>query len=684
MRGDSGWYLVFDDDDPSCRRTLEALLALGDGGFGVRGSREELDPYAVPLVLADGVYAGIGEGEHLMAGPWPLTLDLPSALPSRWVLDLRSATLARELRTPAGSVRTLRFLAAGHRGLLLLRVEGALAGEAAAAPLVRQVTERRIDSGVVDGRRWARTIGEHGGIAVTVAQRDASGGNGGRAVERVAAFTASPERAPAVRDTLGALLQAEDLGFDRLLADHRRAWERRWDDVDVEIPDDPDAQLAARFALFHLWNSVCETGEAAVGARGMTGGAYAGHVFWDTDVFVLPAVATMSPRAAKAILRYRLRRLPQARRLAAARGLEGARYPWESATLGDDVTPPQGHIGGEWVPILTGQLEEHIVGDVAWAAAFYADWSGDDKFLAGQAQPLLLETARYWASRIRTDPDGTAHINHVIGPDEYHPVVDDNCYTNVLARGNLRRAAALDGGAPDARRWRELASRLVDGYDADARRHEQFAGFSRLEPVLAAEVAPPPFAADVLLGSGRVARSQLVKQPDVLMAHHLLPDEMRDGSLGEDVDYYLPRTTHGSSLSPAITAAVLARAGRPDAALPLLRVALRLDLDDLTGMTAGGLHLGTMGGVWQAIVFGFAGISVRGGAVSIRPQLPAAWSRLRLRVRCLGRYLLLDVRNDEVTLRTNRSIPVHETCDVVEVQREVTLVRRGDEWRVKA
>jgi trehalose/maltose hydrolase-like predicted phosphorylase len=153
-------------------------------------------------------------------------------------------------------------------------------------------------------------------------------------------------------------------------------------------------------------------------------------------------------------------------------------------------------------------------------------------------------------------------------------------------------------------------------------------------------------AADLLLGRERVAGSQLIKQPDVLMLYHLVPDQVEPGSLEPNIDYYGPRTTHESSLSPAITASVLARAGRPDEALAMLRTALALDVDDLTGTTGAGLHMANLGGVWQAIVAGFAGVRVRAGVMTVDPQLPEAWESLRLRFRCLGRRVQLEITRE--------------------------------------
>jgi trehalose/maltose hydrolase-like predicted phosphorylase len=352
------------------------------------------------------------------------------------------------------------------------------------------------------------------------------------------------------------------------------------------------------------------------------------------------------------MLEYRVRRLPAAREAARRLGRAGARFAWESAADGFDVTPASARLAtGELVRIRTGELEEHIVGDVAWAAACYLDWTGDADFAAGSGRDLFVETARYWASRIRFESDGRAHIYGVIGPDEYHEPVDDNAFTNVLARWNLRRAAACDGvDEREQASWLAIADALVDGYDRASGIYEQFAGFFDLEPLVIKDIAPRrPIAADLLLGPERTAGAQVLKQADVLMLHHLLPDEVAARSLVPNLDFYEPRTAHGSSLSPAIHAAVLARAGRYRHALEALRIAARMDLDDLTGSTAGGLHLATMGGLWQALATGFAGIRPRGDRLLVDPRLPPEWSALELALCFRGDPLRLRVGRDGVT-----------------------------------
>ena len=481
-------------------------------------------------------------------------------------------------------------------------------------------------------------------------------------VDRLAAYAADERAAGA------ALAAAEDTGFEHLLVEHRAAWARRWATADVVVEGDPDLQLAIRFALFHLMASVAEDGEAAVGARGLSGRGYRGHVFWDSDVFVLPFLAATHPPSARAMLEYRIRRLNAARTNAARLGYAGARFPWESAEDGLDVTPTHAHLPtGEIARIRTGEAEEHITADVVWAAATYVDWTGDEEFARGPARELFVETARYWASRVRV-VDSRAHLYGVIGPDEYHEPVDDNAFTNVMARWNLRRGAELVENAEERATWLAIADALVDGYDPMSGLYEQFAGFFRLEPLVIADVAPRrPIAADLLLGRDRTAAAQVLKQADVLMLHQLVPDEVAPGSLLPNLDFYEPRTAHGSSLSPAIHAGLFARAGRFREALRALRIAARIDLDDLTGSTASGLHLATMGGLWQALVFGFAGVRPRGDSLVVDPRLPPEWGALELNLCFRGSPLRLRIDRSGVELAAGDELELRRREGMTEV-----------------
>ncbi len=661
---DPEWIIREVGRDPMRHRITETLFTVGAFGLGTRGAREEAPNTSHPLVLAAGLYTSRGPGEHLLPGPeWTGLAIVPPVDDDGRVLDLRTGVLSREEVGPTGHpVRSLRFASITVPGVVALRAEAESGRLRPVAPL-RAPEATTMTFGRAGRRIWARTGDATGsGIGAVARQRDHHDAHV-HTLERVAAYVVDRDGPPDLARASESLDHADQLGFDRLLAEQRAEWARRWETVDVRIPDDPDAQLGLRFALFQLWSNAARHDELAVGARGLSGTGYAGHVFWDADVFVLPALSSIDPEAATAMLRYRRRRLAAARAEARRHGADGARFPWESASEGRDVTPTVGSLGGAMVPIQTGQREEHVTADVAWAAGHHADWTGASAAMRRLVDPLLVQTARYWASRMRPDANGRLHIDDVIGPDEYHESVNDNAYTNVMARWNLRAGAAAversgvtDEATAEASRWLALAERVVDGYDPMTGRYEQFAGYFELEPLLVARIGTPPIAADLLLGQQRVAASQVSKQPDVLMLHHLVPREVQEGSLLPNLDFYGPRTAHGSSLSPSITASLLARAGRPDEALRFLRVALDLDVHDDTGMTSAGLHMANLGGVWQAVLTGFAGVSVRAGVLTVDPHLPAAWGSLELRFRCLGSKVRLSITQDDVVISTDRRI----------------------------
>jgi trehalose/maltose hydrolase-like predicted phosphorylase len=668
---DPGWTITRRVPDHRADAHVQAtLFTLADGHVGTRGCLEEQAPGAATTLVAAGVYTDHDDRRTLLPGACWTAVDEVDASAGNRVLDLRTGVLARIADT--GGFRSLRFASAVRPGVVGLRAEAATAlepGDPLRGTAPRATTVRSGPDGVVTAT--ASALSARGGAIISAARQVTKR----RGVERLAVHIADPVRPPRVRDARQQLDATAAVGFDALLAEHRAAWAERWADAGVTIEGDPDTQLAVRFALFHLLSTVSDGAEAAVGARGLSGSAYDGHVFWDADVFVLPALAATRPRAARAMLAYRLARVDAARRRAEAHGARGAFWPWESTDDGTDVTPATARDrNGVVVPILTGTAEQHIVADVAWAAVHYAQWSGDDGFLRGAGAPLVTEGARFWASRVDRDSAGRAHIRNVIGPDEYHECVDDNAYTNVMARWNLRAAAALadDTGIADrdeVARWREIADALVDGYDPATGVYEQFTGFADLTPLRITDIAQPPVAADLLLGHDVVRASQVVKQADVLMLHHLVPDEVAPASLRANLAHYAPRTAHGSSLSPAIHAAVWARAGRPDRALDMLRIALHLDLDDLTGTTAGGLHIATMGGVWQALTFGFLGLRPVRDGLTLDPCLPATWTAVEVTVRFRGGRVTVRAghRDAEITCErpltvrlgpTRRAIPV--------------------------
>ncbi|HEX2894636.1 MAG TPA: glycosyl hydrolase family 65 protein [Marmoricola sp.] len=641
---DAGWTVLEVGVDVARHAVSESLFTLTSGDVGMRGSVEEAPEYGRPLVVANGVYAGPGVDDGLLAGPDVLdvVIDPPVAEDVR-VLDLRTGVLGRDESGGDGQpVRSMRFGSLLEPGVFALRIEG---------------DAGRLRRSRPEDEEWSEVSTASGGIGAAVRQ-SVHHAAGTTSVERLIATDTTTGPAPSRHRAHERLSRATETGFERLLCGQRAAWAQRWRTVGVRIPDDPQAELALRFALFQLWSAGSGSRrELAVGARGLTGNGYAGHVFWDADVFVLPALVTIDPAAAAAMVRYRLRRLEAARARARTEGRRGARFPWESARDGTDVTPTVGYVGADRVAILTGQMEEHITADVAWAVVRHAAWSRRHFQLTPGEAELLADTARYWHSRIRYDAEHVGHIDGVIGPDEYHEDVDDNAFTNVMARWNLEAAARWAPASDQERHdWQAAAGRLVDGFDPGTGSYEQFRGYFDLEPLLITDLATPPVAADVLVGQERISRTQVVKQPDVLMLHHLVPEQTTPGSLLADLDFYGPRTAHGSSLSLAIVAGLEARAGRADRGLELLRNSLRIDLDDIGGTTAAGVHIGAAGGAWQALLTGFLGAAVDDGVLHLSPHPPDAWPDLEVRFRCLGSDVR--VRVDATTVFVQTTAPL--------------------------
>jgi trehalose/maltose hydrolase-like predicted phosphorylase len=364
---------------------------------------------------------------------------------------------------------------------------------------------------------------------------------------------------------------------------------------------------------------------------------------------------------------YRYHTLPGARAKAARYGFKGALYAWESADTGMETTPER-VVGshGETVEILTGSMEHHISADIAYAVWQYWRATGDDDFFLSAGAEVLLDTARFWASRAVAEADGKRHIRHVIGPDEYHDDVDDNAFTNLMARWNIARALdALDlmrGRWPEAAvalraklalgddelaDWRDATVRIVTGLDPATGLYEQFAGFHALEPLDLAQYADRTVPIDVVIGRERTQRSQVVKQADVVALIALLPEEFPGPMAETNFRYYEPRCARGSSLSAGMHALVAARLGDAKMALNYLREAAATDLD-LDPNSAGGVRIAGLGGLWQAVTLGFAGLDLMGDTLGIEPRLPPQWRSLSFRVCWRGRCVAIRIADGTV------------------------------------
>jgi trehalose/maltose hydrolase-like predicted phosphorylase len=636
----------------------------------------------------------------------PLTVDTAEVLGHRRTLDLRRGVLVREWRLRAGGrttrLRSLRFASLDDRHVLgqvlelmaedwsgPVTVEAIIDGDVTNEGDVRHLVDHRtwgVEGGMLlgtrtaergiriclatstafapdDGGRGMAGEDECGELALVGRYRfEASPGQVWRLHKLVAVFTGRDDPDPAAL-AAERLRQAAAAGLPAVLERSAAAWAGRWATADIEITGDDELQRRARFASYHLIGCANpDDPHAAPGARSLTGERYKGHVFWDNETFVLPFLVYTHPPTARAMLGYRYHTLPAARENARARGWRGAAYAWESADTGQDVTPAYYvTAAGERKDVRTGEQEHHLNADIGLAVWQYWQATGDDGYLLAEGAEILVELARFWASRAERGADGRWHIRTVIGPDEYHEDVDDNAYTNQLAAWLLDRAGELAGWLrnhhPDRWRslvaaldlddgepagWRAVAAGLVDGLDPRTGLIEQHRGFHALQAVDLAAFEPRTTTMEVLLGWGRLGRLKLVKQADVVLLLALLGERYPRAVQEANFRHYAPLTAHDSSLSPAVHALVAARLGDLDTAERHLQQATRLDLDFEQGVTAaGGVHIATLGGIWQALALGFGGMTVAGGEPRFTPQVPASWGSLRYRVRWRG--VLLEV-----------------------------------------
>lgn len=668
---------------------IESLFSVANGYLGSRGSLVEGSSLSFPATFVAGIFdvrdragavpefATMPDWTHVgaIANEQPLVLETGENLEHRRILDLRHGMFFREWRhrDPLGRVTWVhgfRLASVADRHILLQSIAlvpenygGQVIVETSTSrPIVQHTTSGAqvafVASTILEQPETLRVIsngdpGEQASLRV-----DLEMGKTYR-LDRIVSVRTSREGADPLetaRQHLEEVLVTQ--WSEGIVAAHRREWQRLWETADLRIEGDDDAQRAIRFAIYHLLSAANPEDErVSIGARALTGASYKGHVFWDTEVFLLPFFTLTLPVAARALLMYRFHTLPAARAKATRLGYRGALYAWESADTGEEVTPawviaPDGKINR----VLNGTLEHHISADIAYAVWHYWQWTGDDDFLRRAGTEILLETARFWASRVQSGEDNRCHILNVIGPDEYHESVDDNAYTNGMAQWNLERgaeiAALVEQRWPDTwedlrsrmdlrdhepREWVRLAANMYTGLSLETGVIEQFRGFSNLELIDLSCVDRRGQNMDVLFGHERIRGSQVIKQADVVMLIHLLWDRFPPEVRLANYRFYEPRTDHGSSLSPPVHALVAARLGNLAHAKQYFRRTAEIDLGDNMGNAAGGVHVGALGGLWQAAVFGFSGLELGPQGPILKPRLPAEWRRIAFGIEWRGR-----------------------------------------------
>lgn len=558
----------------------------------------------------------------------------------------------------------------------------------------------RVEHGVAEPGRHAHLDGGRAEHVFGLAARE---GETVR-VEKVAALSTSLD--PAIADTLtAALADLADAGsMDELARSHERAWERLWRRAHLELrSDDPAVAGAVNLHTFHVIATLSPhivDRDVGVPARGLSGEGYRGHVFWD-ELFVFPYLNLRFPTLTRELLLYRHRRLPAARRMAAALGCRGARFPWQSGSDGREETPSEyfNPRSGRWVPD-NSRRQHHVSLAIAYEVWQYHQVTADIAFLTDHGAELLVEIARFWVDLAQLDPStGRYSIRGVMGPDEFHDGypdrpghgIDDNAYTNVMVSWLLRRA--LDAHHLLGDRGRDLWERLdLDPRELDAWDHvsrhlnvafhdgmiSQFAGYEQLQELdwgrYRARYGNIGRLDLILEAEGdSTNRYKAAKQADVLMLLYLFSaEELTDlfahlgyhfdpAGIPATVDYYTARMTHGSTLCRVAMAWVLARADRARS-WTIFRDALASDIADIQGgTTREGIHLGAMAGTLDLVQRCYTGLEVDHDVLSFNPRLPDELTELRFQFRYRGQHLDVAVTHDHIELRAHpgpRTTPV--------------------------
>jgi alpha,alpha-trehalose phosphorylase len=477
---------------------------------------------------------------------------------------------------------------------------------------------------------------------------------------KVVAYGWSGSRSlPAVRDQADAALAgAMQTGWEGLLAEQRGYLDRFWACADVELEGDSAIQQAVRFGLFHILQAGARAEGRAIATKGLTGPGYDGHAFWDTETFVLPVLTYTAPDAAAHALRWRHSTLPLAIERARQLRLNGAAFPWRTIH-GEECS-------GYWP---AGSAAFHVNADIAGAAVRYVRATDDTAFEQTTGLDLLVHTARLWRSLGHPDSEGRFRIDGVTGPDEYSAVADNNVYTNLMAQENLFAAADAAARHPERARelgvddeeitsWREAAAGMVIPYNATLGVHSQAEGFTGHEVWDFANTTAEQYPLLLHFPYFDLYRKQVVKQADLVLAMQLHPDSFTHEEKARNFAYYDRLTVRDSSLSACVQAVIAAEVGHLDLAEDYLAEAALMDLHDLEHNTASGLHLASLGGIWTALVAGYAGMRHTDAGLSFAPRLPPGLIRLAFGLHLAGGTLRVEVSSAAATYSINSGKPL--------------------------
>jgi alpha,alpha-trehalose phosphorylase len=487
-------------------------------------------------------------------------------------------------------------------------------------------------------------------------------------------------------------------GFQQLLASQEQYLDDFWRRSDVQVRDvredrtqrsTVEIQQAIRFNLFHILQASARAEDTGVPAKGLTGQAYEGHYFWDTEIYLLPFLTYTSPRIARNLLTFRYKMLPQARARARQLGHRGAMFPWRTIS-GEEAS----------AYYAAGTAQYHINADIMYALRKYVQATGDELFLRDCGAEMLVETARLWLDLgFYSDAKGGKFcINGVTGPDEYNAVVDNNAYTNLMARENLRYAArtvdSLRVTEPDAynalvhktalepseaEAWIRAAENMYVPYDERLKIIPQDDNFLDKEPWDFRNTPRDHYPLLLFYHPLNIYRKQVIKQADVVLAMFLLGDQFSLEAKKRNFEFYDPLTTGDSSLSSCVEAIIAAQIGDMEKAFRYGMAALLMDLADVGGNVKDGCHIASMGGTWMMLTYGFGGMRDNDGTLSFRPRrAPQENGILRFPVTYRGQRLDIEIGLEKVeyALRDGECLVIrHETEEVQLTRQNPVAVR---------
>lgn len=464
--------------------------------------------------------------------------------------------------------------------------------------------------------------------------------------------------------------RVRDNGFEYYYERQRQWLANFWLNSDVVIEGEPAVQQAVRWCLFQLAQAAARSDQLGIAAKGVTGSGYEGHYFWDTEIYLVPFLIYTAPRIARNALRFRVNLLPQARERAAVVSQYGALYPWRT-------------INGEEASAYyaAGTAQYHIDADVAYAFEKYRDLTGDQEFMYRDGAAVLIETARLWADlgfwRVEANGVRRFHIHGVTGPDEYTAVVNNNMFTNVMARANLRYAASLmremrevDEAAyfrvvdelnvteGEIDEWEMCADGMVIPFDENLGIHPQDEQFLYLE-MWDLENTPENKRPLLLHYHPLVIyRFQVLKQADVVLALFLQGNQFTAKEKKANFEYYDPITTGDSTLSGVVQSVIAAEVGYQDMAMQYFLTGLYVDLADLHSNARDGVHIASTGGVWNALIYGFAGLRDHDGIITFDPRLPKEWKAMELPLRIRGSRVRVRLERKSIAFEVEEGGPV--------------------------